>query len=251
MKKITALLLVSVMLLSACAAQKADTTAEQTTTAEAVTTNPPEPVGTTEAESVTLPTGLGTPDGMEKIDLSDASTILPLLPSVQLEWQSEREELPSLAMIDAENRTAYFRSGYLDHYLFYYDESGEYTLFYAYWPQVMPEDWTPVPDSAGALTALFTVTEVLRFLYPSDLFSLQNEASFKIAPDEKVEAFGLCDAYLVIDGTEDAATILLDKKTGLLVQYRSGGKVKQELLRIDFTAPTFTTLPVTETNEET
>lgn len=256
MKKITALLLLSVMLLSACAAQKAEITTAQTTEAEDVTANSSEPAATTEAEqtteaeAVTLPTGLGTPDGMENIDLSDASTILPLLPSVQLEWQSERDEWPSLAMIDAENRIAYFRSGYLEHYLFYYDENGEYTLFYAYWPQVMPEEWTLVADSAGALTALFTVTEVLRFLYPSELFSLRNEASFMIAPDEAVGTFGLCDVYRVIGGAEDASTILLDKKTGLLVQYRSGSKVKLELLNIEFTVPTFTALPVAETNEE-
>lgn len=253
MKKLLALLLLSAMLLSmlsACAAQETETTtAEQTTTAEPVTTNPSDPSVTTEAEPATLPLGLGTPDGMESADLTDISTLLPLLPSVQISWQSEREEYDSLAMIDAENGIAYFRSGYLDHYLFYYDENGEYTLFYAYWPQVMPEEWTLVTDDVRVRTALFSVREVFCFLYPSDFLSLQNDVTYRSAPDEAVGNFGLCSVFRVMEGDEEVSTVLLDKKTGVLVQYRIGERMKQELLSIDFTAPTFTTLPVMEPNE--
>lgn len=253
MKKLLALLLLTVMLLSmlvACAADQPETTTEaQTTTAEPVTTDPPEPSETTEAEEVALPSGLGTPDGMENADLNDVSTLLPLLPTVQLEWRSEQEEWSSLAMIDAENGIAYFRSGSWDHYLFYFDQTGAYTLYYAHYPQLMPEEWTLVTDDARVHTALFRVREVLCFLYPSDFLSLQNEVSYAIAPDEEVEGFYLCSVFRVMEGDEEVSTLLLDKKTGVLVQYRIGEWMKQELLTVDFTAPTFTNLPVTESDE--
>lgn len=253
MKKLLVLLLLSAMVLSmlvACAVDQPETTtAEQTTTAEPVTTDPPEPSVTTEAEEVALPLGLRTPDGMENADLGDVSTLLPLLPTVQLEWQSEREEWPSLAMIDAENGIAYFRSGSWDHYLFYFDQTGAYTLYYAHYPQLMPEEWTPVTDDARVLAPLSCVIEVLRFLYPSDFLSFQNEVSYAIAPDEEVEGFYLCSVFRVMEGDEEVSTLLLDKKTGILVQYRIGEWMKQELLTIDFTAPTFTNLPVMESNE--
>lgn len=249
MKKITPVLLVLTILasLAACGREPSQTT-EAETTAEPVTTT--QPVTTTVPdEPVTPSMGLETPDGMENADVTDPSTLLPLLPSMTVAWQSEREEYDSLAKIDAENGIAYFRSGYLDHYLFYFDENGEYTLFYAYWPQVMPEEWKLATDTVTRIDALMSVNEVLRILYPSDMLSLRGEISYATAADVSVGNFGLCDAYRVTCNGKEDCTILLDKKTGLLVRCVTDGTVKQELLQIEFQTPELPPMPVTETDE--